>query len=127
MTFDDNPDLEDDSSHSIPRIEVFDTVVTFDGGGAYIGIVIATPMDASQRSLHRLIAKQHFYLESFFSAHGREKWGTPKQGKMRIYVNVHPDSSEAVFEMLNAFQRRAKERGVEVRISPTVGKVVRDH
>jgi hypothetical protein len=120
-------DLADDFSHPIRQIEVFDTVLPLEGGGAYIGIVIATPLDGSRRSILRLTAKLAFYLEGFFSAYGRELWGTPKKGKMRIYINIHPRSSDTAFLVLQEFLETADKRGVEVRIQKSLDGPVGDH
>jgi hypothetical protein len=113
------PDSEDgdDLEHPIPRLHAYDTVVAIDGGGAYIGMVIATPLDASPRSLQRFREKQAFYLESFFSEYGRREWGTPREGKMKIYVTLHPESSAEAFEMLKVFESEARGRSVDVVIS----------
>jgi hypothetical protein len=111
--------LKDDALHPIPAVHSYDTVLTFDGGGAYLGIVIATPIDASERSLHRLKEKQRFYLESFYSDYGHEMWNTPKEGKMRIYFKIHPDSSEVVFKLVEGFSEVARSRGVQVVVSET--------
>jgi hypothetical protein len=107
-------ELNDDLMHPIPRVHAYDTMVILGDGGAYLGMVIAAPLDASTRSLSRLREKQRFYLDSFYSEYGRREWGTPKDGKMKIYVSVHPESSEEAFEMLNTFEREARDRGVEV-------------
>lgn len=110
-------DLSDDPNHPIPNVHAYDTVLTLGSGGAYLGIVIAAPLDATMRSLCRLREKQKFYLESFYSEFGREQWGTPKEGKMKIYINIHPSSSKEVFDVLGAFCNEARGRGVEVTIT----------
>jgi hypothetical protein len=115
-------DLADDETHPIPVVHALDTVLTFAGGGAYIGIVIATPLDGSARSLARLAEKQRFYLESFFSASGKDNWNTPREGKMKIYVDIHADSSLEAFALLHDFSRHAQHRGVEVIISTTTSR-----
>lgn len=111
------PQFPDDLAHPIPCVYAYDTVLTFAGGGAYLGIVIAAPLDASIQSLARLRAKLTFYLDGFYSAFGRKQWSTPKSGKMKIYVNVHPESSEQTFRILDAFDAEASSRGVELVIS----------
>lgn len=110
-------DLRPDEAHPIPDVYTYDNVVTFDGGGAFLGMVISDPLDGSERSLRRFEEKQRFYLESFFSEYGRREWNTPRAGKMRIYVRIHPDSSPAAFELLRKFESEATGRGVEIRIS----------
>lgn len=107
-------ELADDPGHPIPRVYAYDTALTFEGGGAYLGIVIATPLDATARSLMRLRAKEKFYLDGLYSEWGRHKWGTPKEGKMKIYVYIHPASSQEAFDMLSAFCSEARNRGVEL-------------
>ena len=107
-------ELADDSTHPIPSVHIYDFVLTLGGGGAYLLITIATPLDASARSLARLNEKLRFYLESFWSEFGRREWGTPKEGKMKIYVNIHPNSSQKAFERLDSFLAEAHDRGVDV-------------
>ena len=114
------PQFADDLAHPIPCVYAYDTVLTFADGGAYLGIVIAAPLDASIRSLARLREKLSFYLDSFYSAFGRKEWSTPKSGKMKIYVNVHPESSQETFRILDAFDIEASSRGVELVISKEV-------
>lgn len=63
-------ELADDPGHPIARVFAYDTALTFEGGGAYLGIVIATPLDASSRSLMRLREKEKFYLDSSFPSGG---------------------------------------------------------
>jgi hypothetical protein len=96
----------DDPAHPISIVHAYDTVLTLGGGGAYLGIVISAPLDASTRSSARLREKLRFYLDSFHSEFGRNEWGTPRDGKMKIYVSVHPASSEETLNILNAFPRR---------------------
>jgi hypothetical protein len=92
------------------------------GGGASLGIVIAAPLKASTRSLARLNEKLRFYLSSFWSEFGSREWGTPKEGKMKIYVRIDPGSSPEVFQRLDSFSAEARSRGVDVvitRIEPS--------
>jgi hypothetical protein len=120
-------DLADDFSHPIRQVHIFDTVLPLQGGGAYIGVVVASPLDDTQRSITRLREKLRFYLENFFTTHGRDVWGTPKAGKMRIYVNIHPDSSTLAFRVLDDFREEALHRGVHVIIRRTLEGPVGDH
>jgi hypothetical protein len=114
---DEESELADDPKHPIPSVQVFDSDLTFDGGGAYLGIAIGTPLDASSRSLARLNEKLRLYLDSFWSELGRQAWGTPKEGKMKIYVHIHPESSQEVFKRLDSFSAEARSRGVDVVIT----------
>jgi len=38
---------------------------------------------------------------------------------MKIYVSIHPESSEDAFTLLDDFSRQAQDRGVEIVISTT--------
>jgi hypothetical protein len=119
---DKDSDLADDPAHPLPSVDVFDAVLTVGGGGASLGMVIAAPLEASTRSLARLNEKLKFYLDSFWSEFGHREWGTPKEGKMKIYVRIHPGSSQEVFERLESFSAEARSRGVDVvttRIEPS--------
>lgn len=110
-------ELVGDPAHPIPSVDAFDAVLTMGGGGAYLAIVIAAPLDASARSLRRLNEKLKFYLDNFWSEFGHREWGTPKEGKMKIYVNIHPESNKEVFERLDSFRAEAGCRGVDVIIT----------
>jgi hypothetical protein len=81
-------------------VYAYDADLTFDGGGAYLAIVIAAPLDASTRSIARLQERLRFYLDSFYSEFGQKTWGTPVTGKIKIYVRVHPNSSDQTFQIL---------------------------
>jgi hypothetical protein len=109
------PQFADDPTHPIPCVYAYDADLTFAGGGAYLGIVIAAPLDASTRSKARLQEKLRFYLDSFYSEFGHKTWGTPVTGKMKIYVRVHPNSSDETFQVIDAFRTEAaKPRGVDL-------------
>ena len=69
------------------------------------------------RSVSRLREKQRVYLDSFFSEYGHREWGTPKAGKMKIYMSVPPQSSVEALEIIESFRREAGERGVDVIVS----------
>jgi len=109
----------DDENNPISFVHRYDTVVTFDGGGAYLGIVIAAPLLSDHRSIARLKEKLRFYLESFFSPFGQQTWQTPREGKMKIYIKIHHDSCPEAFAIMQNFKDVAARRGVELVISIT--------
>lgn len=114
MTDKEELEFTDDWEHPIPSVYAYDFELTLGGGGAYIGIAIGSPLDASPYSLARLNEKLRFYLDSFWSEFGRQEWGTPKEGKMKIYVHIHPGTSQEVFDRLDSFRAEARARGVDV-------------
>jgi hypothetical protein len=58
-------------------------------------------------------------LDSFHSDFGRKEWDTPKPGKMKIYIDVHPQSSEQTFQTIETFHAKASAQGVELVINRT--------
>src|SRR5262245_15135350 len=114
----------DDDSHPIPRVGVIDAVTTFKGGGAYYGLVIATPLESDERSIARLVKKLEGYVSDFFSRESAAAQGTPKPGKMRIYVNVHPDSDPRVFEILREYEPGIRDNGIKLIVGTDLGPLV---
>ena len=60
--------------------------------------VAAEPMSVDARSRKRPQRKSQNYIDDFFTEESARLRGTPKKGKMRIYVNVRPDSDPKAFE-----------------------------
>jgi hypothetical protein len=109
-----------DDSLPIPRVDVIDAVLTLEGGGAYYGLVIATPLKSDERSIARLVKKLERYVSDFFSPESAAAQGTPKPGKMRIYVNVHPDSDPRVFAILREYEPWIRNNGIKLIVSTDV-------
>jgi hypothetical protein len=93
-------ELTDDDSHPIPKVGVIDYVRTIEGGGAAYALVIASPLPADDRSMHRLYKKIQAYVEDFASMESTEKRGTPAPGRMWILVSIHKDSSPLAFDVI---------------------------
>jgi len=107
---------DDDASHPIPEVNVIDSVVSLEGGGAYYGLVIAAPMQADTRSLQRLARKLRNYADDFYSP-ASDRAGTPTSGKMRIYVAVHPGSDPLIFDVLEAQREPLRQRLIDLVIT----------
>lgn len=90
----------DDASHPIPRVGTIDVETRLKGGGAYYGLVIASPMSGDQRSQNRLLQKLQNYIDDFYSPKFLANFGKPDPQKCRIYVSIHPDSDIVIFELL---------------------------
>jgi hypothetical protein len=93
---------QEDASHPIPRLDVIDVNAIRRGGGADLLIVIASAMDASARSVFRLFTKIDRYLNDIATEEFRRECGAPSPQTTRIVVRVHPRSSSAIFELLEA-------------------------
>ncbi len=93
-------DYGDDVSHPIPRVGSIDVETKLNGGGAYYGLVIASPLAGDQHSQNRLLQKLQNYIDDFYSPRFFSTFGKPNPEKCRIYVSIHPDSDVLIFELL---------------------------
>ena len=94
------PQPDDDPAHPIPSLAVLDVVTMLKGGGADLHIVIASPLQADQCSLTRLLNKIERYLGYIQSPEFLAQAGSPTPDNTRIRVHLHPDSAHEVFELL---------------------------
>lgn len=69
--------------------------------------------------MRRLQKKMDVYVEDFFSNESLERQGTPKPGKMWIYVHLHKDSHPDAF----AFVRRCEPWLVDNGIKLVLGAI----
>lgn len=93
-------DPENDPDHPIPYLRVID-VAGYRTGGAKLTIVIASPLDDSERSQTRLLDKIQGYLGHIASDDFIFDAGTsPTPENTIIEVLLHPDSSETIRGLL---------------------------
>lgn len=93
-------DPENDPNHPVPYLRVID-VACYSSGGARLGIVIASPLDGSERSQTRLLDKIQGYLGHISSDEFIGDAGVaPTPDNTIIEVVIHPDSSEIIRELL---------------------------
>jgi hypothetical protein len=91
-----------DEHHPIPRVDAYDTLLKTERG-AYLGLVIASPLRDDAHSRQRLQRKLEIYLEYFQSPEYRERCGPPKPDRSRIYVSIHSTSDPAMLDLVNHF------------------------
>ena len=85
-------DPENDSDHPVPYLRVID-VAGYRTGGANLSIVVASPLDGSERSQTRLLDKIQGYLGHIASDEFIVDAGTaPTTENTVIEVLLHPDS-----------------------------------
>jgi hypothetical protein len=102
---------DDDPSHAIPRVGVINVVVPSDQALRY-GLVIATPLDSSERSLKRLQRKCDNYLADFRSPETRADLSNRGNGSKYIHVYLHPASSPEARDIVRACQLTAESEGI---------------
>jgi hypothetical protein len=113
------PDLyADDDSHPIPLLNNVDVVLDLEGGASY-GIVVSEPLTNDVRSRARLIRKLENYVRSFKSEEFRRTHGTPRPGKLRIYVRLHAGSDQALFDLLESKRAWLSENNVSLKFGRT--------
>ena len=118
----DSDDLySDDEAHPIPRIGVIDVETRLKSGGAYYGLVIASPLTADERSQKRLIQKIQHYIEDFHSEKSRQRMGSPDPEKARIYIVIHPDSAPEIFTLLEQCRSWVEENRIMFSVSTDLG------
>lgn len=100
-----------DPSHPIQHTDTIDVTAEFEGG-AYHGLVISSPMKGDSYSQRRLLKKIESYIGDFYSERSRVLFGAPTAHKCRIYVQVHSDSDEEVFRLLENCRTWVEDNGV---------------
>jgi hypothetical protein len=103
----------EDQSHPIPRLDTLDTHLTTDQG-AYVGIIIASPLRDDEISRARLQKKVDVSLSYFQSAEYREKYGAPCRERSRLWISIHFDSDATMFSLVEHY--RAQIEGNEVTV-----------
>ena len=93
-------DTYDDPDHPIPALKVLDINTVKKGGGSDLHIIIASPLEADEYSLNRLLDKIEGYLMHIQSDDYKEESGSPTPENTRIIVDIHSDSDEKAFELL---------------------------
>ena len=84
----------------IPSVDTIDTVVRLKGGGAYYGLIVASPLPGDEISQQRLLNKIAAYIQDFYSDASLSISGRPTMENSRIHVRIHPESDPVVFELL---------------------------
>jgi hypothetical protein len=96
--------FDDDESHPIPFVGNLDTLVPTNVG-VYVGLVIAFPLRADDRSLQRLAKKVEIYVD--YLKRERVEWEQTHQQPMvgRFYVDIHHGSAKEIFDLMDHYQR----------------------
>ena len=101
----------EDVNHPIPRLDTLDAVVDTDRG-AYLGIVIATPLRDDEVSRERLRRKFELSLGYFQTPEYRERCGLPMPDRSKIYLNIHADSDSSMLELVERYMAQVLANGI---------------
>jgi hypothetical protein len=97
---DDDPSLGDDPSHPIPYVFNCDVNIVKNDGGSDLAVIIASPLQADQRSVDRLMKKLEMYLRFISSSEFSSESGKPTVDNTRVVIHLHPESSVEVRDLL---------------------------
>jgi hypothetical protein len=101
MTSTDTDIYADDFSHPIPQVSTCDVKGVRKSGGADLALVVAAPLKKDDRSRSRLLKKIENYLGYVRSEDFARECGSPSPENTSITVQIHPDSDEEVFILLD--------------------------
>jgi hypothetical protein len=93
----------EDVNHPIPRLDTLDVHVNTDKG-AYVGIVIASPLKNDDLSKARLQRKIEVSLEFFLSSEYRALHGAPCRTQSRLWINVHSDTDAEMLALIEHYR-----------------------
>ncbi len=94
-------DPRNDPDHPIPNHNVIDVSGYLKSGGADLSIVVASPLQADERSQTRLLDKIQGYLEHLQSDElAADSGAPPSPDNTRIIVLLHPESSDVIRGLL---------------------------
>jgi len=113
-----DPGPAQDLEHPIPRLDALDTVVTHERG-AYVGIVIASPLRDDPLSRARLLRKIEVTLQYFQSPEFTKRCGQPTPQRCKVYISVHSGSDPAMIDLVEDCRARISEVGATPVISLT--------
>ena len=105
--------LEDDATHPIRSVRIIDTVTKLNGGGEYLGIVIASPLQGDKRSITRLNAKLKMYVDEFETERFLNVKRLADKNRMMIYVSIHPSSAPEAFRLLEEARPLIEKKGIK--------------
>jgi hypothetical protein len=95
-------DPRNDPDHPFPNLNVIDVSGYLKGGGADLSIIVASPLQADERSKTRLLDKIQGYLGHMQSDEFAADAGAPPSpDNTRITILLHPDSSGEILELLD--------------------------
>jgi len=101
----------EDVNHPIPRLDVLDTVVTTERG-AYVGILISTPLRDDPISRARLRRKIELSLGYFAGADYLARFGPADPAHSKLYLSVHANSDAGMIELIEQYCAQFPASGV---------------
>jgi hypothetical protein len=93
-------DNYDDPTHPIPSVTALDVHAIKRGGGSDLVIIVASPLQADERSQRRLLDKIEIYLNFLKTEEYQREYGSPTPESTTIVVRLHPGSDPVILDLL---------------------------
>jgi hypothetical protein len=103
-----------DPDHPIPQVDVVDIIAAKKSGEVVLAVVIATPLQADERSQKRLLAKLENYFTYIQSDKFFVKYGAPTSSKTSIEVNLAEGSDNIILDLLVRCTEWARNNGASL-------------
>ena len=107
-----------DEEHPIPDLTVVDVNAVKKGGGSDLIIIVASPLEAEERSLRRLLKKIEVYLAFIQSEQFQDESGRPSPENTKIVVKIHRDSAPEAFDLLYRNRDWVRNNDASLEIDP---------
>jgi hypothetical protein len=101
----------EDQGHPIPRLDSLDVQLTADKG-AYVGIVIASPLKDNEMSRARLHEKVEVSVRYFRTAEYRERYGAPCRERSRFGFHVHYGSDASMLQLIEHYREQIESNDI---------------
>jgi hypothetical protein len=109
-------DNYDDPSHPIPSLTALDVQTVKKDGGSDLSIIVASPLQADERSQRRLLDKIEIYLRFLKTPEFESSSGVATPETTSIVIRIHPDSDPVVFELIERCRSWVHSGGASLRV-----------
>jgi len=110
--------FDEDPTHPIPYLDRVDVMRSKKSGGADLAVIIATPLQADDRSRQRLLRKLENYVALIRGDDFQAEFGAPTVEHTSIVVVINRDSDPSVFELLERRRAPIAEAGIALVVEP---------
>ena len=110
--------FDEDPTHPIPYLDRVDVMRSKKSGGADLAVIIATPLQADDRSRQRLLRKLENYVALIRSDDFQAEFGAPTVEHTSIVVVINRDSDPSMFELLEHRRAPIAEAGIALVVEP---------
>ena len=110
--------FEEDPAHPIPYLDRVDVMRSKNSGGVDLAVIIATPVQADDRSRQRLLRKLENYVALIRSDEFQAKFGEPVVERTSIVVVINRNSDPSTFKLLERRRAPIAEAGIALVVEP---------